>query len=100
MGVGEPRLGAGPLDAMVEREDRVGRDRRTRFWIEAGLAVLSGCLFIVTLIWRDWIEILFGVDLDNSSGALEWLIVAAALSATVFLAALASFEWRRHPSRA
>jgi hypothetical protein len=31
------------------------------FWLKVGLATMSGVLFIVTLIWRDWIELLFHV---------------------------------------
>lgn len=50
---------------------------RTRFWLEAILAALSTGFFILTLLSRNWIEIVFGVDPDNSSGSLEWLIVAA-----------------------
>ena len=37
--------------------------RSTRLlWIERGLAVASGLLFVVTLISKEWIEIVFGVD--------------------------------------
>jgi hypothetical protein len=68
---------------------------RTRFWLEAILAALSTGLFILTLLSRNWIEIVFGVDPDNSSGSLEWLIVAALLVASIVFVAMARAEWRR-----
>ena len=66
-----------------------------RFWLETGIAIVSGMLFIITLVQRDWLEIVFGVDPDNRNGTLEWLIVGALLVVTVTLFTLASYEWRR-----
>lgn len=71
------------------------RNARTRAWIETIAAAISGILFIVTLVWRDWIERVFGVEPDQGSGALEWAIVALALCATVAFSLLARSEWRR-----
>lgn len=68
---------------------------RARFWLEATLAALTTALFIVTLVSRNWIEIVFKVDPDESSGSLEWLIVAALLVASVVFIGLARAEWRR-----
>ncbi|MEU8528374.1 MULTISPECIES: ABC transporter permease [Streptomyces] len=68
---------------------------RTRGWFETVAAAISGCLFLVTLAWPDWIEGVFGVDPDKHSGALEWAIVAVALCATVVFSLLARGEWRR-----
>jgi hypothetical protein len=45
---------------------------RKRFWLEAGLAMLTGALAIITLFWRDWIEALTGFDPDHQNGSLEW----------------------------
>jgi hypothetical protein len=68
---------------------------RRRFWIETGLGVLSGSAVILTLAVPDWIEVVFGVDPDQSSGALEWGIVVAFLVATLAFGFVARREWRR-----
>jgi hypothetical protein len=68
---------------------------RWRFWLETGVAIATGILFVITLVRRDWIEVVFGIDPDNSSGTLEWLIIAALLVVTITLFTLASYEWRR-----
>jgi hypothetical protein len=68
---------------------------RLRFWVEAGLASATGSVCLLTLAWRDWIEGVFGIDLDQHSGFLEWGVVLALLTATVVVAMLARAEWRR-----
>jgi hypothetical protein len=68
---------------------------RLRFWIETALAATSGAFLLLTLIWRTWIENVFGVDPDASSGTLEWTIVAALLAVTVACTLLARREWAR-----
>jgi hypothetical protein len=82
------------MDALL-REDKV----RARFWVELGCAGLSALLCIMTLISRDWIEILFQVDPDNHSGSLEWSIVAVLFVVTALLGILARSEWRPRASR-
>ena len=71
------------------------RTLRSIFWIEALLAVVTGISTVLTVLWRDWIEILFGVDPDHGNGSLEWLIVVVSLAVTVVLSMLARHEWRR-----
>lgn len=68
---------------------------RRRFWLETGLAIVTCVLFVVTLFYRDWIEIVFNVDPDNGNGSLEWLIVGVLFVVTVALFTLARYEWRR-----
>jgi hypothetical protein len=67
---------------------------RTLFWIESALASLAVALAAVTLVWRDWIEWVFGVDPDQHSGYAEWLLVGALLTVAVALALLAGRELR------
>ena len=73
---------------------------RTRFWPETILGIITAVLFVYTLVQRDWIESIFGVDPDQHSGALEWLIVGGLLAVTLALFSLASYEWRRASSSA
>ncbi len=68
---------------------------RRRFWVESGVALSNGVLVLLTIFWKNWIEIVFRVDPDANSGSLEWLIVFVALALTLTLAALARHEWRR-----
>jgi hypothetical protein len=69
---------------------------RIRFGVEVALAVLTAALAVLTLISREWIELLFGFDPDNGSGALEWAIVVALVIASAALALIARWDWRRH----
>ena len=68
---------------------------RRRFWLETGMAIVTGMLFVITLVRNDWIEIVFGVDPDKNNGSLEWLIVGVLVVVTITFFTLASYEWRR-----
>jgi len=76
------------------------RELGARFWIEAVLSAVSGCLFVLTLVWRDWIEATTGSDPDRHSGSVEWAIVALLLGATVVFGLLARTRWTAAESRA
>jgi hypothetical protein len=65
------------------------------FWMELALATASGVLGLLTLVWRDWIEGVFGWDPDHHSGSVEWLLVAVLLLTAFALGALARRDWRR-----
>jgi hypothetical protein len=71
------------------------RGRRIRFWIELVIAGAATLLGMLTLVWPDWIEGVFGVDPDNYSGDLEWLVVVALFVVAAVMAGAARFEWRR-----
>jgi hypothetical protein len=71
------------------------RTIRRRYWFELGLAVLAGALAVLTLVNREWIEVVFGVDPDEGSGALEWGIVFALGGVALISAVVARAERRR-----
>jgi len=71
------------------------RKARVRFWIEVILAMVTAALLLLTLISREWIEEVFGVEPDAGSGVLEWGIVIALTVATVAFSLLARAEWKR-----
>ena len=65
------------------------------FWIEALLALGNAVLLAMTVVWKDWIEIVFNVDPDAGSGAVEWGVVLVTLLLTIAFLSLARGEWRR-----
>jgi hypothetical protein len=67
---------------------------RRRFVIETICSAVTGALAVVTLVWRDWIEGVFGVSPDAHNGALEWSLVVVLALASVVLTLVARFEWR------
>jgi hypothetical protein len=44
-------------------------------------AAAWAALAFLTLLWRDWIEIVFHVDPDGRNGSLEWLLVGMLMAA-------------------
>ena len=68
---------------------------RRRFWVEAALTAVTGVLFLLTLVWRDWLEAVFGWDPDHHDGSAEWLLVAGLFVVTAALYAVTRVEWRR-----
>jgi hypothetical protein len=63
--------------------------------VELALAIVSACLFILTLVTREWIELVFRIEPDGGSGALESGIAFAFLLAAVVLFLLARRDHRR-----
>jgi hypothetical protein len=68
---------------------------RPLFWIEALLALGNAVLLAITVVWKDWIEIVFNVDPDAGSGGVEWGVVLVTLLLTIAFLSLARGEWRR-----
>lgn len=68
---------------------------RLRFWIEVALASLTGVLALITPIFPDWIELIFGWDPDQHDGTVESLIVIVLFIVTAAIAGLAVVESRR-----
>jgi hypothetical protein len=63
--------------------------------LEAGIALVAGALGILTVFWRDWIEMLTGWDPDHHDGRAEWLIVAALMVVAAVAGAMAHRHWAR-----
>jgi hypothetical protein len=62
---------------------------------EPGVAIVAAALLVLTLITREWIEILTGWDPDGGSGALEWGIVVVLAVIAVGLSVRARSDWRK-----
>jgi hypothetical protein len=70
-------------------------DFRRRFWLEIGLALLTGLLALITPVYPDWVEFVSGWDPDQHDGSVERMIVIGLALATAALLALAAIERRR-----
>jgi hypothetical protein len=68
---------------------------RPWFYLELVLALAAAVIFVITLAWNDWIEIVFKVDPDAGSGSLEKAIFVGLAVAAIACAWLARTEWRR-----
>jgi hypothetical protein len=75
------------------------RQLRRRFWAEVGMGAISAFLLVLTLGWRNWIELVFRLDPDQNSGSLEWLVVISAAAFTAIFVGAARREWRTSASR-
>lgn len=73
------------------------RTFRRLFWVEVGLAAITGLLALITPIFPDWIEFVSGWDPDQHDGSVEWMIVVGLFVVTIIIVALAAAEWRRTP---
>ncbi len=71
------------------------REPRRRFWVEVGLSLVNAALLAMTLLWHDWIELVFRVDPDEGNGLVEVLISASFLAMTLIFAVSSRLEWRR-----
>lgn len=72
----------------------MGHRQRRRFYVEVVIAAVAGLLGIVTVFWRDWIE-LSGWDPDHHNGSAEWFIVIGLLLIAVVVGLVARREWLR-----
>jgi hypothetical protein len=87
---------------VTNRCDCVNQDRpafwavlRTRFWLEATLAVGAMMVSILTVAWPAWIEATFSVDPDRGSGAAEWLVVVICFALCTTFSVFAVRDFRR-----
>jgi hypothetical protein len=70
------------------------------FWVESGLTLLSASLAILTSVWPDWVEAVFGFDPDQGNGSFEWELTILCWIATIVLAVLTRWQWRKAPATA
>jgi hypothetical protein len=68
---------------------------KARFWDETIMAAACGILFILTLVWPRWLELVFGFDPDHGSGAAEWAVTGVILALALLFGALARATRRR-----
>ena len=64
---------------------------------QLALTFVSGVLFLAFALRPDWIEFVFGIEVDEDNGLLEWAIALVPLAVAVTSAALAYRTWRRTP---
>ena len=76
------------------------RNFRRLFWVEIGLATITGLLALIIPIFPDWIEAVLGWDPDQHDGSVEWLITGGLFVVAVVIVAAAAIEWRRNPAAA
>ncbi len=67
----------------------------TRIRLEVGVAIAALALGVLTLFWKDWIEIVFRVDPDHGDGSAEWWVVAGLVVISGISFALSRWELRR-----
>ena len=50
---------------------------------------MGAALSVLTLVWPEWIEEIFGVEPDGGNGSLEWIIALGFLAVGIGLGLLA-----------
>lgn len=79
---------------MLEGEGRRLRLLRVRVWVEMAAALSAGVLGILTIFWRDWIELVTGWDPDRQNGSVEWILVLGLAAVAVAVGFAARRHWR------
>jgi hypothetical protein len=64
------------------------------FWLEAVLSITTAAALLLTMLRPTWIELVFGIDPDRSSGSAELLIIFSLATATLALSVLALRTWK------
>jgi hypothetical protein len=87
----------GTLDSRRTFLARLGAQNNmsVRFVLEVFGAAAAFVLAIVTLFWRDWIEVVFRFNADAGDGAVEWAVVFAFAVLSIGLALAARRQWCR-----
>jgi hypothetical protein len=76
----------------------MNRMRKRLIVVETAAAGLAGFLAILSIFWRDWLEILFGWDPDHHNGTAELALIAGLAVISLLLGCTARWQavrWRR-----
>jgi hypothetical protein len=73
----------------------MARSLRIRVRIETVLSIVGAALALLTLVWPEWIEEIFGVEPDGGDGSLEWILAVGFLVVGLGLGLLARRDQRR-----
>lgn len=68
---------------------------RVRFWSQAALGTATAALGVATIVWENWIEVVFHLAPDSGNGSVEWMFLLVFATMTVSFAGGARREWRR-----
>jgi hypothetical protein len=66
----------------------------SRVIVESLLAALSASALVLTSLWPQWIEGLFGLHPDSGSGETEWGLSIGLAVVTIVFVARAGQAWR------
>lgn len=66
-----------------------------RRWFSGVLAAISAVLLVLTLVWPQWIEGIFGVEPDSGDGSFELVVVLGLAVVAVASSTDAILAWRR-----
>jgi hypothetical protein len=64
--------------------------RRIRLFVT--LAAIATILAVVTFVWHDWVELVFGVEPDDGSGWLEASVTIVATAVAIVAGLVAAVE--------
>jgi hypothetical protein len=71
-----------------------------RIRLFAGIALVAAVLALLTFVWHDWVEIIFGIEPDQGSGWIEAGITLVAIAVAIIAGLAASSELVRTRRRA
>ena len=70
----------------------ISKARKRLLAAELSLAGVSGILAVVTIFWRDWIEVISGWDPDHHNGTAEVFIIAGLAALSLLLGGVARWQ--------
>jgi hypothetical protein len=65
------------------------------FWVQAFFALLAALLCALSVVRRDWIEAILGVDPDGGSGVVELTLTTSLFVSAVLFGYFARRFWRK-----